>query len=202
MPLIDNSLDHAPKRRRGAVLEAALLDAAWEELVDKGYDRFTIESVAERARTSRAVVYRRWPGKAELLHAAAARAGSHQPQTPVPDTGTLRGDVIELLRQVNRSRARIGVQMILQLGGYYAETGTGMAELRGAFLSGRSSAMQRVLDRAVARGEVDPTTLTPRVAGVPFDLFRQELLMTLKAVPDQVIESIVDEVFLPLVAKR
>jgi len=197
----DDSPNRTPKRRRGDVLEAALLDSAWEEIVEKGYDRFTIESVAERARTSRDVIYRRWPGKAELVHAAAARAGSQQP-VPVPDTGTLRGDVIELLRQASRSRAQIGVQMILQLGGYFAETGTGIAELRKAFLSDRSRPMQQILDRAVERGEIDPTKLTPRVTEVAFDLYRQEMLMTLKAVPDEVAESIVDEVFLPLVTKR
>lgn len=162
---------------------------------------FTQKIVAERARTGHAVVYRRWPSKAELIHAAAERAGSQQP-APVPDTGTLRGDVIELLRQVNRSRAQIGVQMILQLGGYYAQTGSGIAQLRSAFLSDRSNPMQNILDRAVTRGEVDPTKLTPRVTGVPFDLYRHELLMTLSTVPDDVIESIVDEVFLPLVVKR
>ena len=182
-------------------LAKALLDAAWAELVDKGYDRFTIESVAERAQTSRAVVYRRWPSKAELVRAAAARAGEHEP-VQVPDTGTLRGDVLELLRQASRSRAQLGVQMILHLGGYHAETGAGMAELRGAFLSGRSSAMQQVIDRAVGRGELDPARLSPRVIAVPFDLYRQELLMTLQAVPDEVAASIVDEVFLPLVAVR
>lgn len=197
----DDSPNRTPKRRRGDVLEAALLDSAWEEIVEKGYDRFTIESVAERARTSRDVIYRRWPGKAELVHAAAARAGSQQPVL-VPDTGTLRGDVIELLRQASRSRAQIGVQMILQLGGYFAQTGTGIAELRDAFLSDRSRPMQQILDRAVERGEVDPTKLTPRVTEVAFDLYRQEMLMTLKAVPDEVAESIVDEVFLPLVIKR
>jgi AcrR family transcriptional regulator len=190
-----------PKRRRGDVLEAALLDAAWAVLIDKGYDRFTIESVAERASTSRDVIYRRWPGKAELVHAAATRAGSKQP-VPVPDTGTLRGDVIELLREASRARAQIGVQMILQLGGYYTETGTGIADLREAFLSNRSSPMQKILERAVERGEIDPTKLTPRVTAVPFDLYRQELLMTLKAVPDEVAESIVDEVFLPLITKQ
>ena len=197
----DDSPNRIPKRRRGDVLEAALLDSAWEEIVEKGYDRFTIESVAERARTSRDVIYRRWPGKAELVHAAAARAGSQQPVL-VPDTGTLRGDVIELLRQASRSRAQIGVQMILQLGGYFAQPGTGIAELRDAFLSDRSRPMQQILDRAVERGEVDPTKLTPRVTEVAFDLYRQEMLMTLKAVPDEVAESIVDEVFLPLVIKR
>ena len=201
MSLKEESREPAPKRRRGAALEAALLDAAWEELTEKGYEGFTIDAVAERARTSRAVVYRRWPGKAELVRAAAVRAGARQP-TPVPDTGTLRGDVVELLRQANASRAGIGVQMILQLGGYFADTGTGLAELRGAFLSERGSAMQQVLDRAVARGEADPAKLTPRVVAVPFNLFRQELLMTLKAVPDEVAEGIVDEVFLPLVLTR
>lgn len=201
MSLIESSQEPTPRRRRGAELEAALLDAAWDEILEKGYDRFTIESVAERARTSRAVVYRRWPRKADLVHAAATRAGS-QNQVSVPNTGSLRNDVIELLRRANRSRSQIGVQMILQLGGYFAETGTGIAELRSAFLSGRSSAMQQVLEHAVARGEADPAKITPRVTGVPFDLYRQELLMTLKTVPDDVIESIVDEVFLPLVSTR
>ena len=83
-----------------------------------------------------------------------------------------------------------------------AQTGTGIAELRDAFLSDRSRPMQQILDRAVERGEVDPTKLTPRVTEVAFDLYRQEMLMTLKAVPDEVAESIVDEVFLPLVIKR
>ena len=76
------------------------------------------------------------------------------------------------------------------------------AELRKALLSDRSGPMQQILDRAVERGEVAPTKLSPRVAEVAFDLYRQEIPMTLKAVPDEVAESIVDEVFLPLVTTR
>ncbi|MBK8462408.1 MAG: TetR/AcrR family transcriptional regulator [Nigerium sp.] len=200
MTQTDDARRRTPKRRRGRALEAALLDAAWQELVDKGYDRFTIESVAERARTSRDVIYRRWPSKAELLRAAVTWVGTQQ-EVVIPDTGTLRGDMIELMRQANRSRAQLGVQMILQLGGYYAETGTGLGELRSLVLSERGSAVQTVLERAVARGEVDPAKLTPRVIAVPFDLYRQELLMTLHAVSDEAAESIVDEVFLPLVLR-
>lgn len=201
MTRTDDAQHRAPRRRRGSALETALLDAAWQEFVDKGYDRFTIESVAERAHTGRDVIYRRWPGKAELLRAAVTRAGAQQ-QVVVPDTGTLRGDMLELLRQANRSRAQLGVQMILQLGGYHAETGTGFAELRNAFLSERGDAVQTILERAVARGEVDPAKLTPRVIAVPFDLYRQELMMTLTAVSDEATESILDEVFLPLVTSE
>lgn len=190
-----------PRRRRGAELEAALLDAAWQEFAEKGFDDFTLEGCAERAQTSRAVFYRRWPGKVELINAAAARAGSSE-ELPDPDTGTLRGDTLELLRHTNRSRARMGIQMMMRLGGYFEETGGSFADLRNSFLSRRGSAMDVVIERAAERGEVDLESLTPRMIAVPFDLYRQELIMTLKEVPDGVLEAIVDEVFLPLVTTR
>lgn len=199
MDLKDDS--QVPQRRRGAALEDALLDAAWDELVDKGYPDFTIESVAERAKTSRSVIYRRWPTKPELVRAAVGRAGRKERVT-IPDTGSLRDDFVELLRRSNHARGRLGIMMALQLAGYFAETGTSLSELRGAFVAGRGAAVETIMARAVERGEVDPAKLTPRVVSVPFDLLRQELLMTLKSVPDDVIVSIVDEVFMPLVRAR
>ncbi|MFD7947322.1 helix-turn-helix domain-containing protein, partial [Streptomyces sp. NPDC059744] len=61
------------KRRRGAELETALLDAAWDELIAMGFEELTYEAVAARAGTSRAVLYRRWPTKRELVLAALSR---------------------------------------------------------------------------------------------------------------------------------
>src|SRR5664279_3898962 len=58
-------------RRRGEDLETALLDATWEEFKAVGFYDLTIAAVAQRAGTSRAVLYRRWPGKVELVAAAA-----------------------------------------------------------------------------------------------------------------------------------
>lgn len=189
-----------PQRRRGAALENALLDAAWDELEERGYDDLTIESVAQRASTSRAVIYRRWATKADLVRAAVMHAGQKE-HVSIPDTGSLRDDMVELLRRANRTRARMGIMLTLRLTGYYAETDTGPSDLRNAFLSGRSSAVDVLLARAVERGEADPAKLTPRVVSVPFDLYRQELMLTLKPVPDDVTEAIVDEVFMPLVRR-
>jgi len=56
-----------------------------------------------------------------------------------------------------------------------------------------------VIERALARGEIQPGQVSRRVARVPVDLFRYELMMTLQPVADEVIEEIVDDVFLPLV---
>ena len=73
-------------------LEAALLDAVWAEVVETGYEGFTIGAVA-RAETSAAVLYRRWAGKQEPVHAAIVHALDTDPVT-APDTGSLRSDVI------------------------------------------------------------------------------------------------------------
>jgi len=54
------------ERRRGAALEAAILDAAWAELVAAGYAGLTMEAVAARAQTSRPVISRRWPDRAAI----------------------------------------------------------------------------------------------------------------------------------------
>jgi AcrR family transcriptional regulator len=190
------------RRRRGQELESALLDAAWDELVARGYDDFTIESVAERARTARAVIYRRWATKADLVRAAIAHRGRTE-HVDVPDTGTLRGDLVAVLTGANRRRAPLfAIFMTARLGGIYADTGRSFADLREEFIGGRTSLTDQVFDRAVARGEVDPARLTPRVRALAFDLFRHEALMTHRPVPDEVIESIVDEVVLPLVLPR
>ena len=67
------------------------------------------------------------------------------------------------------------------------------------FSSQRGSAVEQVVNRAVERGEVDPARLTPRIIDLPFDLFRNEMMMTLKPVPDHVLRQIVDDIFIPLV---
>ena len=187
-----------PQRRRGRVLEEALLDATWAELTERGYDAFTIDAVAARAGTSRAVLYRRWPGKPELVHAALLHEAGKD-FVVAPDTGTLRGDMTALMRRANKVRFRLAIEVFTRLGGFYRETGTSLAGLTAAVLDGRDSALDGVIRRAIDRGEISADGLTELIARLPLDLFRYELLMTLEAVPDDTIEEIVDTIFLPLV---
>jgi AcrR family transcriptional regulator len=188
------------RRRRGAALEAAILDAAWVEITEHSYADFTVDAVAIRAGTSKAVLYRRWPGKAELTRAALEHVLGRDPIT-MPDTGTLRDDVIALLRQANERRVGLAAQLMAHLGAFYRETGTSIADLRKTVASGQDSIMQQIIDRAVARGEIDPDRVTDRIARLPVDLLRLELLMTSRQVTDDDITAIVDTIFLPLVAE-
>ena len=185
-------------RRRGAELEAAILDAAWEQLIAEGYEHFTIDTVTARARTSKPVLYRRWKTREDLLRATVRHRGAAD-SPPSPDTGTLRGDLLALLTSANTNRNPMVALVSSMLGSYYNQTGPTPAELRDAFLSQRGSTVEQVVKRAVERGEIDSARLTPRIIALPFDLFRNEMMMTLKPVPDHVLRQIVDDIFIPLV---
>jgi AcrR family transcriptional regulator len=184
-------------RRRGRELEDALLEAAYTELIEGGLAAFTLDGVAARARTSRPVLYRRWPTREELV-IAAIRHHDERHRPPVPDTGTLRGDLIAVLRGANQHRMQLIAPVLAQLSGYFLETGRTPAELRRELIGDRVTSDTVIIARAVERGEIDPARITPRVAALPFDLFRHEILMTQAPVPDEVIEEIVDLIALPV----
>ncbi len=198
---MDLEVAGAITRRRGRELEDALLAAAWDLLVSGGYGAFTIDAVAERAGTSKPVIYRRWPNR-EALVLAAIRHFYAQGSQPVPDTGTLRGDLIALLTQANDSRRAMAAVFSAQLGAYYQETGTTPADLREQLIGDRPSAIDTVMRRALERGEITATHLTPRISSLPFDLVRHEALMTLQPIARETILEIIDDIFLPLVGIR
>lgn len=193
----------APKhRRRGEDLENALLDAAWEEFKAVGFYDLTIDAVAQRAGTSRAVLYRRWPGKVELI-AAAARYVILKGRGPAPEpTGSLRGDLIELMRWANRTDVRTLIDATQHVGTYLAEEGLTFADIRQLFLAGRPVRTFSPIELAVQRGEVDPRNVTPRSEALTFDLFRHEVILNAQPLSEQTINEIVDDIVVPLLTRK
>jgi AcrR family transcriptional regulator len=190
------------ERRRGAALESALLDAAWAELAQKGYAKFTMDAVAIRAGTSPPVLYRRWSDKHELLRATLSHA-AHIDDLELADTGSLRSDVLALMRLVNDTRGGLTAMISVHLGGYYQEIGSSPLDFRDQLLPEHplADSIETIYQRAADRGEVDTERLTERIKTLPFDLLRNEIVMTLRHVPDSVIEEIVDTIFLPHVQR-
>ncbi|WP_255658309.1 TetR/AcrR family transcriptional regulator [Actinoplanes sp. L3-i22] len=189
-------------RRRGDELEEAILDAAWGVLIEQGYPAFTYEAVAARAGTSRPVLYRRWPQREDMLLAVLRKHWWSHP-IPVPDAGNLRDDVIGFLRRASTERTRMVALLSVQIMDYMRETGSSFAQLRDSLRPpGLPNAFERMIARAVERGEVPDVPRLPRLVNLPFDLFRNELLMTMKAIPDETIIEIVDGLWLPLLGYR
>jgi len=189
-----------PTRRRGTKLEAVLLQAAWDELTEVGYAALTMEGVAVRANTSRAVLYRRWPNRPELVVAALRQHAALAP-IDLADTGSLRGDVLALLRHMSEGVGEVAGVLSFLIADYFQEAGLPPAVLRERAIADtpQSETMAQILDRAIARGEISPESLSPRIATVAVDLVRHDLIMTQAPVPDATLVEIVDKIFLPLV---
>jgi AcrR family transcriptional regulator len=186
------------QRRRGEELEAALLEAAWQELVEAGFARLTMESVAARAKTGVAVLYRRWPNKDDLVLAAIRHYGTTHP-VGIPDTGSLRGDMIALLSNFSSARVSFAAIMGAVFSGL-ASSGLTPAQVRERILADRPPQTNEIFARARERGEIDLDHIPPAVLTMPFDLVRQDMLMTYKPIPPERILAIVDDLFMPLVA--
>src|SRR5689334_17841338 len=83
-------------RPRDPQTRQAILDSALALVAEVGYDRTTVDAIATRAGVSKPTLYRRWPhGKPELV--ADAIRERHAETSQIPDTGTLRGDLLALV---------------------------------------------------------------------------------------------------------
>ena len=187
------------QRRRGEELEAALLEAAWQELVEAGFARLTMESVAARAKTGVAVLYRRWPNKDDLVIAAIRHHGTTHP-VDIPDTGSLRGDMIALLTSFSSTRVSFAATVSAVFSGLLSTTGLTPAQVREKILADRPLQSEQIFARAHKRGEIDLDRIPPAILTMPFDLIRHDMLMTYKPIPPQRVLAIVDDLFMPLVA--
>ena len=189
-------------RRRGEQLEQAILRAAAEELRESGYAGLTMDRVAVRAGTNKNAIYRRWPHRAAL--GIAAYRYLTDAAMPDPDTGTLRGDALEMLRAANETWSSpygAVLRSLLAAAADEPELLDLMRERSGADTMDR--AWLTMLERAAARGEAPSAAVHPLVAAMPMMLLRAEYATRgIPTVPDRTLVDIVDELFLPLVRGR
>src|SRR4051812_29218984 len=185
-------------RRRGDALLGAIHSAVLDELADNGYAGLSIERVADRARTGKASIYRRWPTRMELVLDALDRTLPDPEQVVLHDD--LRSDLLAVLH-------RIATVMSSRSGGAArACLGPGVDPelsdaIRSRLLAPRRAALLEVLRRAAGRGEVRRDAVTERMAELGPTLLHGELLHRGR-IDDTAVVAIVDEVLMPLLQAR
>lgn len=184
-------------RRRGKELEACLLDAAWKVLMASGFGGFSFEAVAARAKTSRPVIYRRWSNKEELVIDAVRHWRDRNPLN-IPDTSSLRNDLIEYLNEASVKRLEITILFSIHLAEFFRSSDTNQAEFKRKLFLPRGGGVDEIFNRAIARGELRPEMPTPLLRNLPMNLLHHEMIMSLKPVSRETITRIVDEIVLPL----
>jgi len=134
----------------------AVLAAAVAELSSRDYADISVESIAARAGVHKTTVYRRWGSKAEIIRQALA--GAAVAHIPVPDTGSIEGDLLALARAVQAvlaDPAGAPVTRALVVGGLSSPE---IAGVMSQFWAGRLAAISVIVDRATGRGELPPGT--------------------------------------------
>ncbi|HEX5907738.1 MAG TPA: TetR/AcrR family transcriptional regulator [Propionibacteriaceae bacterium] len=187
-------------RRRGDVLNSAIFEATLDELAEVGYAKLTMEKVAARAGASKASVYRRWPSRMELVLDAVHHLAPDPTETP--DTGSLRGDALAFMRAAAKLLSGPGGEALRGLLGDALADPSRTLELRRHSRGTGHRIMQEIVQRAAARGEINPAAITPRRLDVAQAMLREQFLFHGPPIPDAVIVEIVDETVLPLFLGR
>jgi AcrR family transcriptional regulator len=149
----EQTAGRGPGRPRDARHDQAILEATVALMNEVGYGRLTIDGVAARAGVGRPTIYRRWPSKQALV--VAALLDAPQIQVPDSDTGSLRADLLKVLRHqvtlMNRAEnRRVTAGLVADLA---ADPELG-DKYRDEYLVPRRAAVWRILQRGVDRGEL------------------------------------------------
>ncbi|MFN8074724.1 MAG: TetR/AcrR family transcriptional regulator [Kineosporiaceae bacterium] len=187
-----------PADTRGQAREQAICEAALELLVEVGYERLTIDAVAARARASKATIYRRWPGKAELVtEAMRCRAA---PSILPADAGSLRADLLALLSAAPLPSGKQDALILASI----LRAGHEAPDLRDCALQqiveDKRAVIDAVLDRARHRGETVREDAADLVHEILPALVFFRFAVEGRPLDGAFAEHVVDDIVLPLIS--
>lgn len=188
-------------RRRGDALSESIYNATIEMIKKVGYTNLTFQQIAQAAKTSRTVIYRRWKTTFELIHEImvykTTKALGGELIDKIEDTGSLRSDLLQLLTLYQRIYTEGTHEIMNAILFEMGQDNKKMSEIEIHATKKNILVMKKLLDFAKARGEkikeVSDATLT-----LPFDLIRVENLLRKKAIDAKRLEVLVDEILLPV----
>ena len=142
--------------KRGAPRREAICDAVFTILAEVGYDRMTMDLVADRAHASKATIYRSWTDKPEMVVEAILQRFDGVPE--IPDTGSLRGDLLAMLGDACTVVNSVEGDVISGLMTAAGRNPRLACALHASLVESKKAMHQAVIDRAIARGEIPAGT--------------------------------------------
>jgi AcrR family transcriptional regulator len=139
-------------RPRNIETHNSILSASYDLLLESGFGAVTVEKIADRAKVSKATIYKWWPNKAAVvmdgyLSAASARL-------PVPDTGSAFQDILEHATNMARFMTSREGSIFLQIIGE-GQVDSALAEAyRTRYIQPRRLEVQGIMDQGIRRGEL------------------------------------------------
>ena len=198
-------LDTAPKlgRKRDLTRDPEILEATIDVLAETGFDGMTIDMVAARAKAGKATVYRRWASKADLvIDAVACMKNADLDFDHLPDTGSLRGDLVAMIKPHSIDDAQKKIHVMAGIVSMISKHPELTDSLYAIMVEPRARVNRFFLNRAIERGEITADIDIDMLSMVSASMVTYRTLMLRKTVDRAFLISIIDGVLLPAVGLR
>jgi AcrR family transcriptional regulator len=175
---------------RSARVRADVMEATLAELAEVGFGSLSLEGVAKRAGVHKTTIYRRWGSRENLVLDALLERGRET--VPIPDTGSLREDLLTYGREIAHSLK--GSDEVVATVRTIASVGDGspLADASRRFWKERFELAGEMVERAITRGEVPPDTDPKTVVEVVVATIYFRLLLSRDPIADRFIEGITE----------
>jgi len=149
---MERPLPRRKGRPRDAGADERILAAAAELILLHGYDNMTVDEVAARAKAGKATVYRRWAGKEDLAFAALEQL--YGSEFPLPDTGSIVGDLREAFTQALEFASSDAGKAYLRMTISESMRDDRLRSLYTSAHNAQEAAAREMFERGIARGEL------------------------------------------------
>jgi AcrR family transcriptional regulator len=173
-------------------VDEAIRVATVDVLLRDGFAGLTMEEVADRAGVGKASLYRRWPNKVALVVDAVHRLA--EDWVEVPDTGSVREDMLGFLRAIVRTK-RTETEVFTVVSSEAACNPELAVAFRKEFLSGLDESLRMIVQRGVDRGELPPQTDVELVAALGPALVHHHRMTTGQPMDERFVRRIIDQFF-------
>lgn len=190
-------------RKRDHTRDPEILEAALDVLAETGYDGMTIDMVAAQAKAGKATLYRRWPSKAELvLDAVACMKSGAIDYDNLPNTGTLRGDLVAMIKPPSMRDAERKLKIMAGIVSMLAGNPELAETARQTLVEPRAAVNRIFFQRAIDRGEIPADADIDTLCLIGPSMVAYRTLMLGRHVDREFLLSIVDKLVLPAAGVR
>lgn len=201
-PLPDSGAVQERTRRRGEALLEAVRAAVLDEVAAVGLRGASMSRIAARAGTGKAALYRRWPNVRALTLDVFLTTMERACPPAYPDTGSLRDDLVGSLTDFTRA---LDGPMAIVLRELISETAHDpglVTEFERRFGLPMQEEVVRVLQRAMARGEIPVAGVDPVVLELPAAVVMHRLLLSGSVPSEADLAHLIDGIVLPLLRRE
>ena len=185
-------------RKRDPTLDACIIGSAIDVLAEAGFDCMTMDMVAARAKSGKATVYRRWASKAELVRDALIEMSRTSVELDnLPDTGSLRGDLLAVLKPYSTDHGEKKFRVLAGLGSFFTEHREAAEEATAGIFEPWTAVNRALMQRAIERGELAENADIETACEVIISMTSYRTLTQSKPFGKEQYAALLDNILLP-----